>query len=454
VQHKVDDACRVTEFRFAQDRVCKGEGDRAQRTGCCPRVESQAVEVRLEQRSDGGVELLGVRLLAPAEIVMIFGGSAVQLKSVEEREHSAEATLQHDHCLHHASFQIERLVNGRELVACPGDVKGLIEHGVDQGLLGGEDAKDRAFGDSGRIGDLTRAHLTAELLEQRLSRRYQRGPPLVAWQWGGSGHQSILMSEHSLNKRIPAISVIDFRYGRAVGLGRLTERVFDAVLFDMDGTLIDSTPAVIRAWNMWAVEHGLPADVQNGWHGVPSASVVRAVLEADRHEAAIARINELEIAELDDIVILPGATEALAALRGAKNAIATSCTVPLAQARLAAAQLTPPSVLVTADDVLHGKPSPDPYLEAARRLGVDPARCLVVEDAPAGLKSARAAGCATLAVITTTRPEDLIADAVVKDLSHVQFEVTPLGIRVKAASATPGTRTSTQAPARDSAAAE
>jgi mannitol-1-/sugar-/sorbitol-6-phosphatase len=239
-----------------------------------------------------------------------------------------------------------------------------------------------------------------------------------------------------------------------VGLGRLAERVFDAVLFDMDGTLIDSTAAVIRAWKMWAVEHGLPADVQNGWHGVPSASVVRAVLEADRHEAAIARINELEIAELDDIVVLPGALEALAALRGAKNAIATSCTVPLAQARLTAAQLTPPSVLVTADDVLHGKPSPDPYLEAARRLGVDPAGCLVVEDAPAGLKSARAAGCATLAVSTTTLPEDLIADATVQDLSHVQFEVTPLGIRVKPAPATSPTGASTQAPAREAAAAE
>jgi mannitol-1-/sugar-/sorbitol-6-phosphatase len=239
-----------------------------------------------------------------------------------------------------------------------------------------------------------------------------------------------------------------------VALGRLGDRVFDAVLFDMDGTLIDSTPAVLRAWDMWAVEHGLGRDLLTGWHGVPSASVVRAVLEADRHEAAIARINELEIAELDDIVILPGATEALAALRGAKNAIATSCTVPLAQARLAAAQLTPPSVLVTADDVVHGKPSPDPYLEAARRLGVDPVQCLVVEDAPAGLESARAAGCATLAVVTTTRSEDLIADAVVKDLSRVRFEVTPLGIRVKPALTPSGTPASADASAREGASVE
>ena len=104
-------------------------------------------------------------------------------------------------------------------------------------------------------------------------------------------------------------------------------------------------------------------------------------------------------------MVLPGAVEALSALRDAKNAIATSCTIPLAKARIEAAELVPPSVLVTADDVQRGKPAPDPYLEAAARLGVDPGRCLVVEDAPAGLASAREAGCPTLAVVTTT-PEE------------------------------------------------
>ena len=111
-------------------------------------------------------------------------------------------------------------------------------------------------------------------------------------------------------------------------------------------------------------------------------------------------------------------------------------------------------MLVTADDVIRGKPAPEPFLEAARRLGVDPNRCLVVEDAPAGLKAARAAGCSTLAVITTTRPEDLIADAVVKDLSAVHFEVTPVGIQVKPAVAASGTPSSTQAPARAGASRE
>jgi sugar-phosphatase len=227
-----------------------------------------------------------------------------------------------------------------------------------------------------------------------------------------------------------------------VELGKLTDQEFDAVIFDMDGTLIDSTPAVVRAWTTWGAEHQLTPEQLTGHHGMPSAAVVRLLLPAERHQAAIERINELEIDDVQGIVVLPGAAEALAALRTAKNAIATSCTVPLARARIAAAALVPPSVLVTADDVEHGKPAPDPFLEAARRLGVDPTRCLVVEDAPAGLQAARAAGCFTLAVITTTAVEELVADAIVPDLSAVRFEVTATGIRVRAAdaagSASPG----------------
>ena len=213
-------------------------------------------------------------------------------------------------------------------------------------------------------------------------------------------------------------------------LGKLADEVFEAVIFDMDGTLIDSTPAVQRAWTTWAIEHGLTAEDIAGNHGVPSAGVVRAVLPEDRHASAIARINELEINDVHDIVVLPGAAEALATLAGAKNAIATSCTVPLANARIGAAGLVPPTVLVTADDVKHGKPAPDPFLEAAKRLGVDPTRCLVVEDAPKGLQSAHAAGCFTLAVVTTTPMDELLADAVVANLASVRFVPGTDGIRV------------------------
>jgi sugar-phosphatase len=214
----------------------------------------------------------------------------------------------------------------------------------------------------------------------------------------------------------------------------LTDQVFDAVLFDMDGTLIDSTPAVRRAWAVWGEEQGLaPADLL-GHHGMPSAQVVAKLLPAERRAAATDRINELELIDVHDIVVLPGAAEALSALRDARNAIATSCTVPLARARIGAAGLQPPSVLVTVDDVARGKPAPDPFLEAARRLGVPPERCLVVEDAPMGLTAARAAGCFTLAVTTTTPPDELDADAVVPDLAAVRFEVVGEGIRVVPAS--------------------
>jgi mannitol-1-/sugar-/sorbitol-6-phosphatase len=217
----------------------------------------------------------------------------------------------------------------------------------------------------------------------------------------------------------------------AVGLGQLADEVFEGVIFDMDGTLIDSTPAVMRAWSAWENEYGLaPMDMLRH-HGVPSASVVRAVMPEHLQEAAMRRITEIEMANLHDVVVLPGAVEALASLATAKNAIATSCTVPLAEARIAAAQLVPPSVLVTVDDVTHGKPHPEPFLEAARRVGADPRRCLVVEDAPKGLEAARAAGCFTLAVVTTTPREALRADAVVTDLSEIRFDGDQEGIRVR-----------------------
>ena len=214
-------------------------------------------------------------------------------------------------------------------------------------------------------------------------------------------------------------------------LGRLADEIFEAVIFDLDGTLIDSTPAVLRSWATWAEEYGLPPMDSVRHHGVPSAAVVRAVIPEDLHEAAIRRISELEIADLHDIVVLPGAVKALSSIARAKNAIATSCTRPLAKARIAAAQLVPPSVLVTADDVTHGKPHPEPFLKAARRLGVDPGRCLVVEDAPKGIEAAQAAGCFTLAVVTTTPRELLDADAVVADLSEIRFEANHEGVRVR-----------------------
>lgn len=206
-----------------------------------------------------------------------------------------------------------------------------------------------------------------------------------------------------------------------MNLGELSELDFDAVIFDLDGTLIDSTPAVVRTWTTWALEHGVTAEQLAGCHGMPSAGVIRRLLPDHRQDAAVTRINALEIEDLDGIDPLPGAVEALAALSSMPNAIATSCTRPLARARIAAAGLVAPPVLVTADDVEHGKPAPDPFLLAAARLEVEPERCLVVEDAPAGLAAAAAAGCYRLAVITTSPVEELVADGIVRNLGDVAF---------------------------------
>ncbi|HEY0240014.1 MAG TPA: HAD-IA family hydrolase [Friedmanniella sp.] len=218
-----------------------------------------------------------------------------------------------------------------------------------------------------------------------------------------------------------------------MGLNGLEDRVFDAVLFDMDGTLVDSTAAVARAWDHWAEEHGVPVAQLRGHDGIPASSIVAKFLPAELRADGILRINELELSDTEGLMVLPGAAEALAALVDAPNAIATSCTMPLATARIASSGLAAPTVLVTADQVAHGKPAPDPYLLAAERLGVDPTRCLVVEDAPLGLQSARAAGCATLAVVTTTARDKLHADAVVADLSEVRFSASADGIRVRSA---------------------
>lgn len=213
-------------------------------------------------------------------------------------------------------------------------------------------------------------------------------------------------------------------------LGSLTDRVFAGVIFDLDGTLVDSYPAIVRSWTVWGTEYGVTAEQLQGFHGVPAVGVVSSLLPPDQVAGALARIADLEENDVDGVIPLPGAQEALAALAGTHTAIATSCHDQLAEARIGAAGLTPPQVLVTVDQVEHGKPAPDCFLLAAEKLGVAAADCLVVEDAAKGVQAARAAGCAALGVLTTTPADELRADAMVPYLSAVRFVPGPDGIRV------------------------
>jgi sugar-phosphatase len=213
--------------------------------------------------------------------------------------------------------------------------------------------------------------------------------------------------------------------------------VFDAVLFDLDGTLVDSGAAVVRSWVAWAAENDIAPERLQGFHGMPAVQILAELVSVEHVPAAAERLEQLEVADVDDIVLLPGAARALDDIDFGRSAIVTSCTAPLAAARIAAAGVRSPAVVVTASDVEVGKPDPAPFLLAAQRLGADPARCLVVEDAVSGLTAARAAGMASLAVTTTYDAEVLDADVVVPDLDAVRFVSRPDGIQVVSVAALP-----------------
>lgn len=191
----------------------------------------------------------------------------------------------------------------------------------------------------------------------------------------------------------------------------LTSRHPAAVLFDMDGTLVDSDAAVERAWTVWAAEYDVaPEAVLAVAHGAPATRTVRLVrpdLGADAVAVAAARQLELQYDDLSDVVPTTGALELLAAL-SLPWAVVTSADVRLAKARLGAAGIEAP-VLVTVDDIGRGKPDPEGYLRGAELLGVAPDRCLVVEDAEVGVAAGRAAG-ATVAALKGIDGDLRIAD--------------------------------------------
>lgn len=203
------------------------------------------------------------------------------------------------------------------------------------------------------------------------------------------------------------------------GLRNLAERPFDAVLFDLDGTLIDSTPAVVRSWLTWAEEEGIDPGFRDTTHGLPARQIIDLLVSPDRAEQSLARITELERADTADITVLPGAQQMLEAVPADRVAIVTSCTREMALLRIETAGLTAPDTMICADDVSQGKPDPEPFLTAARILGITPDRCLVVEDAPAGITAAHSAGCTVLAVEGTHSADHLHADAVVQNLQDV-----------------------------------
>jgi mannitol-1-/sugar-/sorbitol-6-phosphatase len=195
------------------------------------------------------------------------------------------------------------------------------------------------------------------------------------------------------------------------------------VLFDLDGVLVDSTPAVERVWAWWARKHGFePDEVVKRAQGRPSITTIRELLPDADHAAEDREVQRREIADIEGLIPLPGAIELLQALPLDRWAIVTSCTRDLAHVRIAAAGLPKPRHLVTSTDVTRGKPDPEPYLKGAQFLGVNAADCLVVEDAPAGIRAGKAAGARVVALRTTASDAELQqagADWIVDDCAQL-----------------------------------
>ncbi|MNS23550.1 Sugar phosphatase YfbT [compost metagenome] len=168
----------------------------------------------------------------------------------------------------------------------------------------------------------------------------------------------------------------------------------EALLLDMDGTLVHSTTEVETVWRLWCQGHRLdPAPVLAMCHGVRSREVIRALAPQLDLAREVALLDELEIQHAGVAEPIAGARTLLAALPPARWALVTSASQRVARHRLASAGLPLPRLLIGAEDVVRGKPDPEPYLLAARQLGLAPADCLVFEDAPAGIRSALQAGC-------------------------------------------------------------
>lgn len=192
----------------------------------------------------------------------------------------------------------------------------------------------------------------------------------------------------------------------------------EALLFDLDGTLIDSTRATESCWQEWSHRMGLGEHGQHP-HGVPARDVVAQRIEPARRAEALALIEALEVEQKEGITIKDGVAELLAALPSPRWAIVTSCTAELAAVRLAVAGIQAPEVLVSADSVARGKPDPEGYLSAAAALGVAPQRALVFEDAPAGVEAGRAAGAWTLGITGTYDAGSLAASKIVGTLEGI-----------------------------------
>ncbi|QHN05015.1 HAD-IA family hydrolase [Granulicella sp. WH15] len=212
------------------------------------------------------------------------------------------------------------------------------------------------------------------------------------------------------------------------------------ILFDMDGVLISSIASVNRCWRRWAQHYGI-----EGWetytipHGVRALDVMRSLrpdFTAEDEAVGLRLIEDMEIADIADLKVLPGVRALLESLPAERWAIVTSATRRLMLGRLTAAELPIPGRIIAGDDVVKGKPNPEPYMKGAALLGFAPAECIVVEDAPSGVGAGVAAGSRVLGVLGTHEKDELYAagaEWVARSLEDVTASIGPDGLIVELA---------------------
>jgi sugar-phosphatase len=208
------------------------------------------------------------------------------------------------------------------------------------------------------------------------------------------------------------------------------------LLFDMDGVLVSSIGSVTRCWRRWAAHYGVPnADTVEIAHGTRAVDVMDVLTPGIDKVEGLKLIEDMEIDDVADLQVLPGARALLESLPAERWAIVTSATYRLLLGRLNAAGLPVPERIVSGDRVVNGKPHPEPYIRGASLVGADPKDCVVVEDAPSGVGAGVAAGCRVLGVLGTHNEAELraagatwvvsslekVSAAVVGDLLEIRF---------------------------------
>ena len=198
-----------------------------------------------------------------------------------------------------------------------------------------------------------------------------------------------------------------------------------AILFDLDGVLCDSTKAVDREWREWAQRKGVDGEaIMAIAHGVRTIEVIRRVAPHLDAEAEAAAIENHEAFDQRGVTVMPGAMGLVKSIPAERWGVVTSGSRLLAEHRLPHCGLPIPKILVTSDDVVNGKPHPEPYLKGAAGLGFKPGECLVIEDAPAGIASAQAGGMKVVGIASTYSASKLkAADAVIQNFEELWVEV-------------------------------